>query len=159
MNLSSLSGKTDIEDSDCETVTMTKAQMDGNEGGNTYAVRISESSITESGTTTAETASDGVAKGFNGKPAEGVAWANLSSSPSKHETEEQQEPQKQQDIDKEREEEQKEVTLSPQHAAYKAWQGYLRLNDSIVTDLFAGILQSTLECQNARILLTHLNPF
>ena len=30
--------------------------------------------------------------------------------------------------------------------ARKAWKAYLRLNNSIVTDIFAGLLQSTVEC-------------
>jgi hypothetical protein len=30
--------------------------------------------------------------------------------------------------------------------ARKAWKAYLRLNNSVVTDIFAGLLQSTVEC-------------
>ena len=31
-------------------------------------------------------------------------------------------------------------------AAVKAWEGYLKLNDSIITDIFGGLLHSTIQC-------------
>ncbi len=50
-------------------------------------------------------------------------------------------------------------SLSPQQAAYKAWQGYMKLNDSVVTDLFGGMLQSTLECQTCKNKSHSFEPF
>ena len=56
-------------------------------------------------------------------------------------------------------EKEKELSLSPQQAAYKAWQGYMKLNDSVVSDLFAGMLQSTLECQTCKNTTHSFEPF
>jgi len=40
--------------------------------------------------------------------------------------------------------------LAAQHEAKVAWGKYLKLNDSVITDLFAGQLQSTIECMTCR---------
>lgn len=36
--------------------------------------------------------------------------------------------------------------LGIEKAAIKSWEGYMKLNDSIITDLFGGLLQSTIQC-------------
>lgn len=41
----------------------------------------------------------------------------------------------------------------------KAWNSYLTLNDSVVTDIFAGQLQSTLECLTCRNKSFCFDPF
>jgi hypothetical protein len=41
---------------------------------------------------------------------------------------------------------QQEIQECPVQQAKKAWMSYLRLNDSIITDIFAGQLQSTIRC-------------
>lgn len=56
--------------------------------------------------------------------------------------------------------EQKEVKVpSLDEEAAVAWKRYLQLNDSIITDLFAGMLQSTIECLTCHHKSNSFDPF
>jgi len=48
---------------------------------------------------------------------------------------------------------------SPAEAAEEAWRGYLKLNDSVVTDIFGGQLQSCIECQECKYVSRTYDPF
>jgi len=49
--------------------------------------------------------------------------------------------------------------MSPSEEASKAWANYLRHNDSIVTDIFAGQMQSTVECMTCGHKSKSYDPF
>lgn len=49
--------------------------------------------------------------------------------------------------------------LTPQAESAIAWKRYLKLNDSVITDIFAGQLQSTIECLTCRHRSSSYDPF
>lgn len=53
----------------------------------------------------------------------------------------------------------KAPALTLDELASQSWAQYLRKNDSIITDLFAGQLQSTIECQSCHKTSTCFDPF
>ena len=139
----SLSGKTEV-DSDVDTVGMAEVRIDDDEGTDANDMGTTDSSCTVSAATTAET-TDAQDPSEASRVQAGMAAAPLDTSLDE-------------DQKKEKEKE-KEPALSAQQAAFKAWQSYLRLNDSVVTDLFAGMLQSTLECQTCKNITHSFEPF
>ena len=50
-------------------------------------------------------------------------------------------------------------TKTPEEEAQEAWRGYLKLNDSVVTDIFGGQLQSCIECQECKYVSRTFDPF
>jgi ubiquitin C-terminal hydrolase len=51
------------------------------------------------------------------------------------------------------------LVVDPHVQAEQSWQTYMKLNNSIVTDLFAGQLQSSLECQTCKHISYSYEPF
>eukprot|EP01032_Pedospumella_encystans_P029593 gene29593-33414_t len=49
--------------------------------------------------------------------------------------------------------------LNSEKEARLAWSKYLKLNDSVITDLFAGQLQSTIECMTCHHRSSSYDPF
>ena len=49
--------------------------------------------------------------------------------------------------------------LGIKEQAGKAWNAYLKANDSIITDLFAGLLMSAVECQTCHNVTRSFEPF
>ena len=49
--------------------------------------------------------------------------------------------------------------LSFQVVAKEAWEGYLKRNDSIIVDLFHGLLKSTLVCPECNKVSIQFDPF
>jgi len=53
----------------------------------------------------------------------------------------------------------KTKTKTPEEEAAEAWQGYLKMNESIITDIFGGQLQSCIECQHCKHISRTFDPF